>query len=213
MRRILALAAIAAVALLGTTCNPAANDIFPMSVGSVWNMELCLLAGTTLATLDTVQTGTVTNTALEKASLTNGKEVTKFKNESSVTVRVGESTATHDTTTYSYMGEDGDAILSYGSLDDTLGDTVMMSNPSVGQTWTQGSSATATVIGQEDVTVTAGTYKNAWKVKLSSTTGGYTTEMFYWYAKGTGLVAVLYDYTISGFRQVFNQELTSATIK
>ena len=79
MRRILALAAIAAVALLGTSCNPNANDIYPMSVGSVWNLEMLLLSGTTLASLDTAQTGTSVSTAVEKTTLTNGKEVVKFK--------------------------------------------------------------------------------------------------------------------------------------
>ncbi len=211
MRRTLILAAVAAVALLGTSCKPSATDIYPMSVGSVWNMEMYGLSGTTTASLDTFLTGTGTNTAVEKTTLTGGQEVVKFKNETSFNFSASDST--FDTTVYSYVREDGNAILSYSALDDTTGDTVLMTNLSVGQKWNQGSSGTAEVIGQENVTVKAGTYKNAWKVKLTTAMGGTSDNMYYWYAKGIGLVKMHYEFTAGGYTQKYNQELTSATIK
>ena len=108
--------------------------------------------------------------------------------------------------------EVGDTIFSYTSLDDTIGTPVMRSNPAVGQTWSEGS-ATAVVVGQEDVTVTAGTYKGAWKVKLSVSHGGLAFDIYEWYARGTGMVKVYYDASYGGSERVFDEELTSATIK
>jgi hypothetical protein len=181
-----------------------------MSVGSVWNMDILVMAGTTVASLDTFETGTVVTTAVEKANLTSGQEVVKFKNESSIHMRTPDTTYTN--TTYSYSREDGDWILGYSTLDDTTADTMMVTNPSVGQTWHQGTT-TAEVVGQEDVTVAAGTYKGAWKVKLTSTQGGETLDTYAWYAKGTGSVKTHSENTVQGYSMVYNQELTSATIK
>jgi hypothetical protein len=210
MRRILVLATTAAVAFIGLSCGPAASDMFPMSVGSVWNMDVLMMAGTTVASLDTMQTGTTVTTALEKANLTSGEEVVKFKNDRTIHFKVGDSTVTG--TDYWYYREDGDWILNYSTLDDSTADTVVAVNPSVGKTWHQGV-GTAEIVGQEDVTVVAGTYKDAWKVKVTSTQGGYTFEMFYWYAKGTGLVKYHYEWSDQGYSMLYNQELTSADIK
>ena len=209
MRRILIAAAIAAAALTGTSCDPNAGSIFPMTIGSAWHTESCLLEGQTGAALDTFETDVTTTTALEKANLANGKEVVKFESESTVHLRTPDSTYT--TTGYSLLGEEDGAILSYGALDDTIGDTVMMLDPAVGQTWSPGP-ATAIVIGQEDVTVAAGTYKKAWKVKTITNIGGITVEMFTWYARGVGNVKTHYEGAYQGYSQTFDEELTSATI-
>jgi hypothetical protein len=37
--------------------------------------------------------------------------------------------------------------------------------------------------------------------------------MYYWYAKGVGLVRFHYEFTILDYTQVYNQELTSADVK
>lgn len=210
MKRLPILAATAAIVLLGAGCSPTSSDIFPMTTGSVWNMDVLVMAGTTVASLDTFQTGTVVTNAVEKANLTSGEEVVKFKQESSIHMRMPDTTIT--TTTYAYYRESGDWILGYSALEDSTADTMMVTSPSVGKTWSQGST-TAEVVGQEDVTVTANTYKNAWKVKLTTTTGGQTMEMFVWYAKGTGMVKMHYEAEVQGFETVYDQQLTSATIK
>ena len=203
-------AAIAALALTSASCNPDAGSIFPMTIGSVWNTELYALEGQTGTTLDTSETGVTTTTALEKDSLTNGKEVVKFKSESTVHLRTPDSTYT--TISYSFLREEDGAILSYGALDDTIGDTLMMTSPAVGQTWSP-ATGTAIVVGQEDVTVPAGTYKKAWKVKTAVNVGGVTLEMFSWYARGVGNVRMHYEGAYLGYSQVYDEELTSATIK
>jgi len=210
VRRALIVAAVAAAALTGMSCNPDGGPIFPMTIGSVWHTESYLLEGQAIAALDTFETGVTTTTALEKAYLTTGQEVVRFMHESTAHLHALDSTYT--ATTYSLMGEEGDAIVSYVALDDTTGDTVMMSNPAVGQSWSQGP-ATAIVVGQEDVTVAAGTYKKAWKVKTITNIGGVTVQAFSWYAWGVGNVKMHYEGEYQGYSQVYNEELTSATIK
>ncbi len=215
MKRILALTAIVAVALLGTSCKSSSGDIFPMSVGSAWHMDILLMGGATTASLDTVQTGTATNTAVEKVTLTNGKDVVRFRTDGAITIRRPDplSDTTIISTNYAYYREDGDWILGYSAIDDSTADTVMVTSPTVGKTWTSGTNATATVVGQEDVTVKAGTYKNAWKLQVTYTTDSDITEMYYWYAKGVGLVKFHYGFTIQGYTQDYTQELTSSDVK
>jgi hypothetical protein len=210
MKRLVATTAFAAAMLLGTGCSPTAGDIYPMTVGSAWNMDLLVMAGATAASLDTFQTGISVNTAVERASLTSGREVVKFKYESSVHQRIPDTSYT--STTYSYYREDGDWILGYSTLGDSTADTVMTTNPAVGRTWQQGAGS-AEVIGREDVTVKAGVYKNAWKVRLTTNQGGVPVDMYLWYAMGTGLVKMHYEGENLGYTVVYDQELTSATIK
>jgi hypothetical protein len=210
MRRMRVLAAIAAVALFGTTCSPNAGDMYPMSVGSVWKTELLVMSGTTIAALDTVETATTVTTAVEKANLASGEEVVQFKDESSIHTRTPDTTI--NSTAYSYTREDGDWILSYSALDDSTGDTIMVTTPAEGKTWHQGS-ATAEVVGQEDVTVKAGTYKQAWKVKVTGSQGVFTVDVFFWYARGVGLVKSYSEFEYQNYGQVYNRELTSASIK
>jgi hypothetical protein len=210
MKQTLVLAAVAAVALMGMSCSPAAGDIFPMSVGSVWHMDILAMTGTAIASLDTAETSTVVKTAVEKTNLTTGEEVVKYKYETTTHLRTPDSIYT--TTSYVYCREDGDWVLAYSSLDDSTADTVMVTTPSVGKTWHQGS-ATTEVVGQENVTVPAGTYKGAWKVKVLASQGRFTFDIYYWYAKGTGLVKLSYEWTFLGHSKVYTEELTSATIK
>jgi hypothetical protein len=210
VRRMLLVAATAAAALTGTSCNPNAGSIFPMTIGSTWSTESYTLAGPTGGALDTSETGVTTTTALEKANLTNGKEVVRFRHES--TVHVFEPDSSYSTTTYTLLREEDDVIMVYAALDDTIGDTLMMVNPAVGQDWGQGI-ATAIIVGQEDVTVPAGTYKKAWKVKTVANLGIMTVEVLTWYARGIGNVKMHSETEFLGSIDVIDEELTSATIK
>jgi hypothetical protein len=210
VRRMLIVAATAAAALTGMSCNPNAGSIFPMTLGSVWHTDSYLLEGQAAAAMDTFETDVTTTTALEKANLTNGKEVVRFRSESTVHLRTPDSTYT--TTGDSLLSEEEGAILSYGALDDTIGDTVMMSSPAVGQSWSTGP-ATSIIVGQEDVTVAAGTYKKAWKIKTITNISGVTVEMYSWYARGVGKVKMHGEGEYQGYSAVFDEELTSATIK
>lgn len=210
MIRVTVAAAIALLALTGTSCSPSTNSVFPLTVGNVWNTQFYLLEGQPTAPLDTYETGTTISSAVEKDNLTNGKEVIKLQTVSTVYVHSNSSADT--TTDSSYLREENNAILSYTALDDTVGDTVMVLDPEVGQTWNQGP-ATAVVVGLEDVTVAAGTYKQAWKVKRTTSIGGDTVATFSWYANGVGNVKTHSESEYQGSSQVYDEELTSATIK
>jgi hypothetical protein len=210
VRRMLLVAATAAAVLTGMSCNPNAGSIFPMTIGSTWNTASCTMDGQTGGALDTSQTGVISTTAIEKDSLTNGREVVKFRHESAVHVFQPDSSYT--TTTYTLLREENDVIMLYAAQDDTVGDTLMVLNPAVGQNWGQGV-ATAIVVGQEDVTVPAGTYKKAWKVKTIANLGVMTVEVLTWYARGVGNVKVHSEADFLGSIEVSDEELTSATIK
>jgi hypothetical protein len=203
----LTLAAIAALTFLGMNCTSPTGSTYPMTVGSVWNRSVTLLSGTPAAALDTVETETQTTTAVAKVTLINGREVTKFEND--LTIYFKQQDTTVASTTYSYVAEVGDTIFMYSDQSDTVGVPKMRATPAVGQTWSEGSSGVATVVGQEDVTVAAGTYKSAWKVLRAS----IIADVYEWYAPGTGLVKEAYDDTTLGIERVYNSELTSATIK
>jgi hypothetical protein len=212
MKQILVLALAAAIALMGISCTSPTGPIYPMTVGSVWNMSTTTLYGAIGAALDTWSTSTITITAQQEATLANGKEVTKLENEETIHDR-SQDTATVTQTSYSYVAEVGDSILSYVNTSDTIGTTVLRSTPAVGQTWSERSGATATVVGQEDVTVAAGTYKGAWKVKVATTIIDAPVDMYEWYARGTGLVKDSFDLSAMGTETNYRSELTSATIK
>ena len=207
--RLLVLAAVTGAALLGPNCSPSLAPIHPMTIGSVWNTTTITLSGPAGGALDTVSTTTITRTALQKASLANGREVVEFKDDSTIHTRTPDTTvsATGDY----YMAEVGDTIMSYKSLDDTIGTPVLMSDPVAGDTWLEGTTG-VTVVGQEDVTVAAGTYRKAWKLKLT-VHSPVTFDIYEWYARGTGMVKSYYDATFLGQERIFDQELTSATIK
>jgi hypothetical protein len=210
VRRTLLVAMAAAAALTGMSCNPNAGSIFPLTIGSTWNTESSTLSEQTGGARDTSQTGVITTTALEKDSLINGKEIVKFRHESAI--HVFQPDSSYSTTTYTLLREENDVIMVYSALDDTVGDTLMMVNPAVGQNWGQGV-ATAIVVGQEDVTVPAGTYKKAWKVKTVANLGIVTVEVLTWYARGVGNVKVHSEAGFLGSTEISDEELTSATIK
>jgi len=205
--RMLAFAAIAALAFLSTGCTSPTGSVYPITVGSVWNRSVTLLRGTTTASLDTVETEIQATTALGKVTLINGREVIKIENDLTSYFRQQDTTAA--STTYAYVAEVGDTVVTYADQNDTVGSPTMRLTPAVGQTWTSVSSGTSTVVGQEDVTVAAGTYKGAWKVRRATVIG----NIYEWYAPGTGLVKMYYDTTLVGNRTVYSSELTSATIK
>ena len=114
MRQTLVLAAFAAVALMGMSCSPAASDIYPMSVGSVWKMDILFTSVPIIGSTDTIETGTIVTTAVDKATLATGKEVVSYRRDTTVHLRTPDSTWT--STSYAYYREDGDWILGYASL-------------------------------------------------------------------------------------------------
>jgi hypothetical protein len=209
LRGILTAAAAAAAILVWLGCDANNGPIYPMSVGSVWHTESYVLEGTTTAALDTVQTAVTTTTATAKVNLDNGKEAVRFATER--TTHFSTDSTVTDTLSTFVREEDG-AIIVHSSLSDSVGDTLMMAEPEIGQSWSPGF-GTSLVVGQEDVTVPARTYRKAWKVKTIMSFGIFSIEVYSWYARGTGNVKNHYEFTYEGQNQVYDEELTSATIK
>jgi hypothetical protein len=211
MKKLLILTVAALVCFMVGCKSGGSDDYFPMTVGSQWDYSGYTLYGTTNPPTDTMQTMTSTTIAQAKTTLSNGNEVVPFQ---STTVKhiLFPIERTDTTSVTGYARESGDVILSYSSTNDTTPDTLMITTLEANKTWYDGS-RTALVVGQEDVTVAAGTYKNAWKIKYTTVSGSDTMEMFQWFAKGVGAVKTHYETSESGFYIIYDQGLTSSTIK
>jgi len=200
-----------AVLVLGSGCPPNPPDIFPMTVGSTWNMDVVMIAGSTFQGYDTLETGTIAITAVADTNMATGQEAAKFSNE--LSVHASNPDSMYSSTSSSYYRESDGWILSYSSTADAIGDTVVMSDPEVGATWSQGDSISAVVVGQEDITVKAGTYRKAWKVKTTTNVYGEAVDTYMWYARGIGLVKVYSEHSLGIYSEIYNQELVSAAVK
>lgn len=212
MKKLLILTVTAAACFIIGCKSGGSDDYFPMSVGSQWEFSGYILFGTTTPPTDTWRTMTNSTVAQAKTTLTGGEEVVPFQ-----TTTISHTTfpivMTDTSVGTSYVRESGDVILGYDSLSTSTPDTLMVMPLEANKTWHKDASSTALVVGQEDVTVAAGTYKNAWKIKMTSIIGSDTTEGFQWYAKGIGIIKTHSEYSESGYNMISNQELTSSTIK
>lgn len=206
MKRLLAITAVAVVLLVGAGCKSKSKDVFPMTVGSTWAYEGYVSAESTLAAADTVATTTLNIKVERETSLESGETVVEISRVTSLHILASGSTLTD--TAMEYCRDVGDVILSYSSLSDSTADTVMMNDLSVGKTWVMGA-GTAEVTAQEAVTVPAGSYSDAWKVKVTYTGNEWTN----WVAPGVGLVKTANTYQESGTTYVAHSELTEVTIK
>jgi len=212
MKRLLVIAGIAALMLVDAGCKSSTEDYYPMSVGSTWNTEGYVLYGTTLAALDTMQTSTTLTKVARQVQLSTGEQALEFSSTTTVHQRSPYET-TYTTTSTSYVRETGAAILSYQALNDPTPDTVLALPLTVGKTWHFDDSTVAQVIGQENVTVKAGSYQNAWKIKVSTTALGQTMDAYCWFANHVGQVKTHLEFTAGGYTTVFHDELVSADIK
>ncbi len=184
------------------------EEYFPMGIGSVWNYFSLSLIETASST-DTIQKVTIQTEARKKDKLTTGEDVTEFFSTDTIKMKIPYET-TYVVTRSSYIRESGNYILTYESKSDETPDTTLVQPLAKDKSWRVNSTTTATVISQEDVTVKAGTYKNAWKIELN--TNG--NKMYYWYANGKGMVkGYMENEYVPGYKFILNMELTSATIK
>jgi hypothetical protein len=203
---------VAAVLIIGAGCKSKSDDIFPMTVGSTWKMDGYTLMGTTLAAMDTVQTSTIDTKVEKEAELTSGDKVYEFIATSVVHMFDPETTFTSSGT--SYIREAGGAILSYESLSDPTPDTVLYTDLSVGKKWDSGDSSYVEVIAQENVTVKAGSYTNAWKLRSTTIDGADTMHVDMWLAPGVGQVKMHYEMVpMTGYLMISHTELVEVDVK
>jgi hypothetical protein len=113
----------------------------------------------------------------------------------------------------SYVQRVDKLVLTYESKDDAQPDTTL-SLPLVREKiWRVNEYSVARVRQQEDVTVPAGTYKNAWKIEQTVTEGGQSSIDYYWYADGIGPVKAYSQAAYGTISLTTNIELVSAVIK
>ncbi|MGQ9708355.1 MAG: hypothetical protein ACUVUR_05715 [bacterium] len=211
MKKVL-FAALASGAILLLSCDLGGKeDYYPLTVGSKWEYSGYVLLETgTDAQPDTIIRMTAAFIANKNDKLSSGEDVTEMiATLESHYYYPNETTITQIDT--SYTRETGNAILEYGSKDDTSPDTALVLPLEKDKTWHVNPGVIARVLIQEDVMVKAGTYKNAWKIEQTETGTGYKT--YYWYANNIGLVKIYNQHTEQSNTYTFNMELVSANIK
>lgn len=138
---------------------------FPLSVGNEWNFDMTMTETTPSDT--TVVTGTQSQEITAETTLDDGTAV--FEQTMIMTMEIDTLTTIVDTS-IEYIEETEDFLLAYDNKADTIPDTVAALPPEVGKTWNVDDSTTAEYIGQESVTVPAGTFSDCWKmVQIEST--------------------------------------------
>ncbi len=188
-------------------------DYFPISIGSTWNWFSCVvLASGTDAPPDTLQVGNMTTKATRNEKLASGEDVVELVKVGVFTNRYPrESTYTiYDTC---YVRELSNMILSYDSKDDAEPETTLALPLAAGKTWRVTQELFAKALLQEDVTVRAGSYQNAWKIEMSEASGADTFRMFYWYANKVGNIKYHSEQDVGTSTFIYHGELVSAIIK
>ncbi|MEO0081588.1 MAG: hypothetical protein ABIL25_04760 [candidate division WOR-3 bacterium] len=199
MKRSLLLAVVlVGLAVLSTSCDIFGGkaDYYPLSIGSIWNYSWRMTVN------DSVwASGTLKVEAVKEEQLTSGEKVVML---------VSTSTGGTDT---SYARKDGEKVWSYSALNDTSPDLAFDGPPAIDKTWNVNEAVTAKIVAKENVTVAAGTYKNCWKIELTTITDADTTKSHMWLADGTGHVKSYAEEESGGITMKMTVELTSATIK
>jgi hypothetical protein len=185
------------------------TDYSPLAVGNIWNYSGYTTMASTQASTDTTMMLTQTIKVIGTDTLNNGTSV--FVIEATITEDMSLPDTTFTIVDTSYYAETDSSVVAYGDKSATEGQIVLRIPLEAGASWMQGSS-TMTVAEQEDVTVTAGTYKSAWRLDI--TNPAYPDMQSHgWYANKVGQVKTEMTYTQSGYTVHQLLELTSATIK
>lgn len=193
-------------------CGSTTSVYYPIAVGNTWVYQMMT---TTIVQIDSVTADTTITTGDNNTEMTaetilnNGTPVFEI-----VTVITWDDTLMSDVNDTSYIEETEDYIFSYGSLDETVPDTVLVLPIEDGNTWTVHSDSsmtiTARVMGQQDVQVPAGTYTECWRIAWVTTPGNDTS--YNYYAPDIGSVLCEHTHADSVTSVEAISELTSVTI-
>jgi hypothetical protein len=185
------------------------TDYSPLAVGDVWNYSGYGTVTSTTSSTDTTWTMSQRVEITGTDTLNSGLSVLEMVMRLDVEVSSPDTTWTTIDTTY--LHETDTLVMAYASTADTIGIINLRLPLEAGKTWTIGT-VTYTVADQENVTVPAKTYKNAWRIEASNSADPtYSAKM--WYADGVGMVKR--DETSADSSETIHMvmELTSATIK
>ena len=198
--------AVIAVTIVITGCslfNFGGGDLMPLTVGNYWNMKINMK--TTIAAHTTTSISYGRSEITGKVTLGNGKESFSYK------TGVADSVYNFDTvyvnTTY-FIKEDT-AYFSYDSLNQATGDYQGPVTVDIGTVW-NANSMKFEVTAKEDVTVPAGTFKNAYKIAMTTTT---SDTMWQWIAQGKGSVKSYFKAGDSSYSMETTTELMDYEVK
>lgn len=164
---------LAGVMLLVIGCGDGGgSEYYPLTVGSTWDYRAIVTMTMYLPdTVTTVDTTTVSTEITEETTLDNGTEVVEQMTITDMGTIVD--------TSYSYLRDTGDELLMYSDKADTTADTAAVYPLEAGKTWIM-EGDTVEVIGEESVTVPAGTW-TCWHLT-------YGDDMDMYLAANVGLV-------------------------
>ncbi|MDH4210604.1 MAG: hypothetical protein OEV79_04080 [candidate division WOR-3 bacterium] len=192
------------------SCNGESDNngehYFPLAVGNVWNYDVVYRL---IMTSDTIQyTGTSTTEITRETTLNSNIDVLE-----QVTTMLWDDTTMTNSVDTTYIQSTGDHVLIYNDVADTEPDTSLVLPIVDGNTWTvyadTTDTLTAEVIGQDDVTVPAGTYADCWDIRYTSL--GQTQDN--WFADGVGIVRHIMSIPTTAVTTEFTKELVSSTIQ
>jgi hypothetical protein len=192
------------------SCNGESDDngdnYFPLAVGNLWNYNTVYRL---IMTSDTIQyTGTSTTEITRETTLNSNIEVLE-----QVTTMLWDDTTMTNSIDTTYIQSSEDYMLIYDDLADTEPDTSLVLPIADGNTWTvyvdMTDTLTAEVIGQDDVTVPAGSYSDCWDIRYTSL--GQTQDN--WFAEGVGIVRHIMSIPTTAVTTEFTKELVSSTIQ
>lgn len=136
-------------------------DYYPLAAGNEWNFSLTVNVTTPDTTL--TFTGTQDQKITEETTLDDNTPV--FEQMTIMTTNIDTLTTMVDTSIV-YEEKTADYIFEYESKADTVPDTALALPLEEGKTWNVNSETKIVVIGQEDVTVPAGSYTDCWKAAV-----------------------------------------------
>lgn len=198
-------------ALLVANCDLLKPDnYYPMGEGSTWSYKTWATLEITAASVETTATGTTEVEVTGTRQLASGEDVAELVTVITSHVRfpAPDTIVVHDT---QYVRDTGDFVLAYDGLDDAVPDTVIALPLVAGRSWHAAESTIITVEAQEDVTVAAGSYPDAWRLAVDN---GSVLEVKQWFANHLGLVKMTFaGEPQSGYRVESHTELVSADVQ
>lgn len=134
------------------------TNYYPLTVDNEWNYDMTMteiIVIDTVTSDTTVVTGTNASEITAETTLDNGTEVFEM-----IMTMTFDNTLIPGFADTSYVKETEDYLLSYSNKSDTAPDTMLALPLETGKTW-----ADYEVMGQENITVPAGTFNDCWEIR------------------------------------------------
>lgn len=202
MKRWLWVLSLPILMLLACSSSGNRDNYYPLAVGNEWNYRLYDVLQSDSAPTETVDVGSVRYSVLARETLSTGVQVLNclrvlryLPADTSAEARARGDTA-FDVEYRQYMCVTPRAVLVYRSKLGTTVDTLLVYPATANRLWTRVTDPSVRIMVRylrlEDVTVPAGTYRQAWLTRDSILPTGQTG--YQWYAPRIGLVRSEYGY-------------------